>query len=255
MAAIPLGLAVQAAQVARNGFDELRLRTHRRELGDGLLERGVGQKAQFERYRRPTRCDAFLATKRRIVPWAELCGVSEPLYPKPGNGRPAAGLERMLRRYLVQHRSNPADEACEDALPGSTALRRLMGIDSGRERVPGATTLLKSRRLLERRPLGEALFAEVDGVLQARGLKMAPARSWMPRSSGHPARRRTPPRHATPRCIGPSRAAHGTTAMEPHIGVDSETGLAHSPVVTAADVHDKRPVSRAAARARTARPR
>jgi IS5 family transposase len=36
----------------------------------------------------------------------------------------------------VQHWFNLADEACEEALLDNTALRRLVGIDLGRERVP-----------------------------------------------------------------------------------------------------------------------
>jgi transposase, IS5 family len=27
----------------------------------------------------------------------------EPFYPKPGNGRPPVGVERMLRLYFLQH--------------------------------------------------------------------------------------------------------------------------------------------------------
>jgi transposase, IS5 family len=127
------------------------------------------QNATFEQYRRPTRRDAFLATMEQIVPWAELCGVIEPHYPKAGNGRPPVDLERMLRMYLVQHWFNLSDVACEEALLDSTALRRFVGIDLGRERVPDATTLLKFRRRLEEHQLGEALFAKVGQVLQARG--------------------------------------------------------------------------------------
>ena len=67
----------------------------------------------------------------------------------------------MLRMYFVQQWFNLADAACEDALLDSTALRRFVGIDLGRERVPDATTLLKFRRLLEKNKLGEALFAKV----------------------------------------------------------------------------------------------
>ena len=84
-----------------------------------------------------------------IVPWAELCAVIEPHYPKAGKGRPPIGLERMLRMYFVQHWFNLADEAREEALLDSTALRRFVGIDLGSERVPDGTTLLKFRRLLE----------------------------------------------------------------------------------------------------------
>jgi transposase, IS5 family len=130
------------------------------------------QNAQYEQYRKPTRRDMFLATMERIVPCEALCGVIEPHYPKAGNGRPPVGLERMLRMYFVQHWFNLADEACEDALLDSTALRRFVGIDLDRERVPDATTLLKFRRLLEKHDLGAALFAKVGEVLQANGLKV-----------------------------------------------------------------------------------
>jgi IS5 family transposase len=42
----------------------------------------------FEAYRKPTRREKFLAEMDRAVPWKELCAVIEPVYPKPGNGRP-----------------------------------------------------------------------------------------------------------------------------------------------------------------------
>ena len=90
------------------------------------------QNAQYERYRKPTKRDAFLATMEQIVPWAALCEVIEPHYPKAGNGRPPVGLERMLPMYFVQHWFNLADAACEDALLDITALRRFVGIDLGR---------------------------------------------------------------------------------------------------------------------------
>ena len=136
------------------------------------LAMAADHNAQCEKYRKPTRRDAFLATMQTLVPWDALCSVIEPHYPKAGNGRPPIGLERMLRMYFVQHWFNLADVACEDALLDSTALRRFVGIDLGRERVPDATTLLKFRRLLEEHALGEALFAKVGEVLQGSGLKV-----------------------------------------------------------------------------------
>ena len=136
------------------------------------LAMAADQGGGFERYRRATKRDVFLATMNEIVPWSELCNLIEPHYPKPGNGRPPVGLQRMLRMYFVQHWFNLADEACEEALLDSTALRRFVGIDLGRERVPDGTTLLKFRRLLEDNDLGEQLFATVGQLLQARGLKV-----------------------------------------------------------------------------------
>ena len=56
----------------------------------------------FERYVKTTRRAAFLTEMERIVPWSALCGLIEPFYPKPGNGRPPVGVERMLRLYFLQ---------------------------------------------------------------------------------------------------------------------------------------------------------
>ena len=194
----------------------------------------VDQNAGFEQYRRPT--------MQEIVPWQELCSVIEPHYPKAGNGRAPIGLERMLRMYFVQHWFNLADEACEEALLDSTALRRFVGIDLGRERVPDGTTLLKFRRLLEKHKLGEQLFAEVGKVLQARGLKVGTGTIvdatiiGAPSSTKNADRARDPDMHQT------RKGQQWYFGMKVHIGVDSRTGLAHSAVVTAANVHDKHPL-------------
>ena len=51
--------------------------------------------------------------------------------------------------YLLQQWYGLADEALEDAIYDSQALRDFVRIDLSRESVPDATTLLKFRRLLE----------------------------------------------------------------------------------------------------------
>ena len=200
------------------------------------------EQASFERYRRPTKRDEFLATMNGIVPWAELCAVIEPHYPKAGNCRPPIGLERKLRMYFVQHWFNLADEACEEALLDSTALRRFVGIDLGCERVPDGTTLLKFRRLLQDKKLGQALFAKVGEVLQSRGLRVGSGTIVdatiisAPSSTKNADKARDPEMHQT------RKGQQWYFGMKLHIGVDSRSGLAHSAVVTSANVHDKHPL-------------
>lgn len=210
-------------------------------MKQATLAAAADQGAEFERFRKPTRRDIFLQTMETIVPWAELCSVIEPHYPKAGKGRPPIGLERMLRMYFVQHWFNLADEACEEALLDSTALRRFVGIDLGRERVPDGTTLLKFRRLLEddKHKLGAALFAKVGEVLQGKGLKVGTGTIVdatiisAPSSTKNDKGERDPEMHQT------RKGQQWFFGMKLHIGVDSKTGLAHSAVVTAANVHDK----------------
>ncbi|MFZ5534437.1 MAG: IS5 family transposase [Pseudomonadota bacterium] len=206
------------------------------------LAMAADQNSGFERHRRPTRRDVFLATMEQIVPWSALCAVTAPHYPKPGRGRPPVGLERMLRMYFVQHWFNLVDAACEEALLDSTALRRFVGIDLGRERVPDATTLLKFRRLLETRALGAELFLQVNRELEARGLKVGTGTIVdatliaAPSSTKNANKARDPERHQT------RKGQQWYFGLKLHIGVDSRTGLTHSAAVTAANVHDKRPL-------------
>jgi IS5 family transposase len=196
----------------------------------------------FERHRKPTRRDAFLETMNRVVPWDALCAVVEPHYPKKGNGRPPIGLERMLRIHFLQHWFNLADLACEEALYDSASLRRFAGIDLGCEAVPDATTMLKFRRLLEQHKLAERLFTEVGRVLQGSGRTLKTGTIVdatiiaAPSSTKNAEKQRDPEMHQT------RKGQQWYFGMKLHIGVDSQSGLAHSAVVTPANIHDKHPL-------------
>jgi transposase, IS5 family len=206
------------------------------------LAMAADQGAGFEQYRRPTKRDVFLQTMDEIVPWTQLCEVVEPYYPKGEGGRPAIGLERMLRMHFVQHWFNLADEACEEALLDSTALRRFVGIDLGCERVPDGTTLLKFRRLLERNELGTQLFSKVGEVLQGRGLKVGTGTIVDATIIGAPSSTKNADKARDPEMHQTKKGQQWHFGMKLHIGVDSRTGLTHSAVVTAANVHDKHPL-------------
>jgi transposase, IS5 family len=186
-----------------------------------------------------------------LMPWAELCAVIEPHYPKRGNGRPPIGLERMLRIHFIQHWFNLADLACEEALSpkgtscgayDSAGLRRFVGIDLGCEGVPDATTLLKFRRLLETHKLGEQLFAEVGRVLQASGMKLKSGTIVDATIIGAPSSTKNQEKARDPEMHQTRKGQQWYFGMKLHIGVDSQSGLAHSAVLTPANVHDKHPL-------------
>ncbi len=54
----------------------------------------------------------------------QLCELIEPFYPKPGNGRPPVGVDRMLRSYVLQHWFNLSDPGAEEALYESCSTAR-----------------------------------------------------------------------------------------------------------------------------------
>ena len=206
------------------------------------LAMAADQESGYEQHRKPTRRDEFLKTMDAIVPWAALCAVIEPFYPKAGNGRPPIGLERMLRIHFIQHWFNLADLACEEALYDSASLRRFVGIDLGREPVPDATTVLKFRRLLNDNKLGEALFAQVGQELQTRGFKVNTGTIVDATIIGAPSSTKNADKARDPEMRQTRKGKQWYFGMKLHIGVDSQSGLAHSAVVTSANVHDKHPL-------------
>ena len=195
--------------------------------------------AEFALKKKRTRREKFLADMERVVPWAGLVAVIEPLYPTAGRvGRQPMGVPKMLRMYLLQQWYGLADEALEDAIYDSQALRDFVGIDLSRESVPDATTLLKFRRLLVTNDLPNALFEEINAHLALQGLLMRAGTIVdatiiaAPSSTKNASGERDPEMHQAKKG---NQWHHG---MKAHIGVDAESGIVHSLVSTAANVND-----------------
>ncbi|OHC77723.1 MAG: transposase [Rhodospirillales bacterium RIFCSPLOWO2_01_FULL_65_14] len=192
----------------------------------------------FELYGKRTRREAFLAEMNDVVPWADLCALIEPVYPKAGDGRPPVGLERMLRVYFLQQWFNLSDPAVEEALYDSLAMRQFAGIDLGREPVPDETTICRFRHLLELHDLGRALFEEVHRHLEANGMKVSTGTIVdatiinAPSSTKNRDKARDPEMHQT------KKGNQWYFGMKAHVGVDSRTKIIHAVAATAANVAD-----------------
>ena len=194
--------------------------------------------AGFERYAKTTRRARFLAEMEQVVPWTRLVALIEPHYPKPGNGRPPIGLERMLRIYFLQQWFNLSDPAAEEALYESPTMRAFVGIDLGREPAPDETTICRFRHLLEAHDLGARIFEEVHVHLEANGLKVAAGTIvdatiiHAPSSTKNKDQARDPEMHQT------KKGNQWYFGMKAHIGVDSKSKIIHAVVATPANVAD-----------------
>lgn len=193
---------------------------------------------EFLAQKKVTRRQAFLREMETVVPWARLTSLIAPHYPKGERGRPPIGLERMLRIYFLQQWYGLADEALEDALYDSLAMRIFAGIDLSGDVVPDATTLLKFRRLLEQYELTKAIFAEVNALLTERGLLMREGSLvdatiiHAPPSTKNKEKARNPEMHQT------KKGNQWYFGAKAHIGTDVEKGVVHTVVSTAANVAD-----------------
>ena len=195
--------------------------------------------AEFALKKKRTRREKFLADMERVVPWARLTAVIEPLYPTSGRvGRQPMGVPKMLRMYLLQQWYGLADEALEDAIYDSQALRDFVGIDLSRESVPDATTLLKFRRLLVTNDLTKALFEEINAHLAEQGLLMRAGTIVDASIIAAPSSTKNADGERDPEMHQAKKGNQWHHGMKAHIGVDAESGIVHSLVSTAANVND-----------------
>ena len=186
-----------------------------------------------------TRRERFLSEIDAVTPWAALeVELSQHYFKGEGRGRPPIGLKRMLRMYVVQQCFGLSDEGIEDAIYDSCAIRKFVGIDLGRESAPDATTLLKFRHLLEAKGLTKKIFEVINAHLARKGLLMREGTIVdatliaAPSSTKNSSGERDPEMHQT------KKGNQWHFGMKAHVGVDMESGLVHTVVGTAANVHD-----------------
>ncbi len=194
--------------------------------------------SEYARKKKTTRREKFLAEMEQVVPWGRLVALIEPHYPTGKRGRPPVGIERMLRIYFLQQWYGLADEALEDTIYDSQAMRSFVGIDLGTESVPDATTLLKFRHLLEAYELTRRIFEEVGVLLTERKLLMREGTLVdatiiaAPSSTKNREGKRDPAMHQT------KKGNQWYFGMKAHIGADAASGLVHSVEGTAANESD-----------------
>jgi transposase, IS5 family len=195
--------------------------------------------------KKQTKREKFLAEMEAVVPWGALISLIEPIYPKTGKkgGRPPYPLATMLRIHLLQQWYSLSDPAMEEALIEVPTMRRFAGIDMITDRIPDETTILTFRHLLEKHALGEQIFETVKKHLSARGMTMRQGTIVdatliaAPSSTKNKEGKRDPEMHQT------KKGNQWYFGMKVHLGVDKDSGLIHSVVTTAANVHDLTPAA------------
>ena len=203
-----------------------------------MERQGSFSQAEYAGKKKRTRRDKFLAEMEQVVPWARLVERLRPLYPKGERGRPPIGLERMLRIYFLQQWYGLADEALEDALYDSQALRGFADIDLSGDPVPDATTVLHFRHWLEQHGLTKVLFDEVGALLEERGLLMRQGTIVDATIIAAPPSTKNKTKARDPEMRQTKKGNQWHFGMKAHIGVDVASGVVHTLIGTAANEAD-----------------
>ena len=193
---------------------------------------------EYANRKRKTKRDEFLKIMEEIIPWDEWIELIKPYYFDNKVGRPARGIEIMLRMFLLQAWFNLSDEGMEDAIYDSYAMRHFMRLDFTQEQVPDATTLCKFRKLLFENNIAQILFDAVTQALEEHGQIMRGGTIVdatiieAPSSTKNQSKGRDPEMHST------QKGKQWHFGMKAHVGVDAGTGYVHTVTVTAANEHD-----------------
>ena len=192
----------------------------------------------FELKTKRTRKREFLDEMELVVPWAELVALITPHAPTGRTGRPPFAVATLLRIHFMQQWFGLSDPAMEEALYDVPMYREFCGLDSGTERLPDESTILRFRHLLEQHDLSIRIMGAINATLDKKGLLLKTGTVVdatliaAPSSTKNQDGERDPEMHQT------KKGNQWHFGMKAHIGVDADSGLVHTVMGTAANVND-----------------
>ena len=193
---------------------------------------------EYSLRKRKTKREEFLDCMDEITPWDEVVAMIEPYYYHNKKGRKARDIETMFRMYLLQTWYNLSDEALEDTIYDSYAMRKFMHLDFITESVPDATTLCNFRKIIVENGLAQIFFNAVKAFMDEHGHIMHGGSILdatiinAPSSTKNADNSRDPEMHQT------KKGNQWYFGAKFHVGVDAGSGLVHTVKTTAANVHD-----------------
>lgn len=190
--------------------------------------------------KKKTRRQRFLDEMEATLPWDAFLALISPVYHRPSakGGRPPFPLEVMLRIHLLQQWFTLSDPLMEEMLIDTPCFRRFAGIDMVEDRIPDETTILNFRHLLEENRIAEQILETVNQSLREKGVMLKEGTILdatiinAPSSTKNKTGERDPEMHSV------AKGNQWFFGMRCHIGVDAASGLVHSVVSTAANVHE-----------------
>lgn len=193
---------------------------------------------EYSGRKRITKREQFLDCMDEIIPWDEVVTLIKPYYYNNTKGRKAIPIETMFRMFLLQKWYSLSDEALEDAIYDSYAMRKFMHLDFVHDSTPDATTLCKFRKIIVDNGIDKMFFESTKNYMEKNGYIMRGGSIVdatiidAPKSTKNSKNERDPEMHQT------KKGNVWYFGGKYHVGVDAGTGLVHTAVATAANVND-----------------
>ncbi|MGF6812442.1 IS5 family transposase [Paraburkholderia sp. Clong3] len=131
-----------------------------------------------------------------------------------------------------------SDPAMEEALYDVPLYREFAGLDGGMVRLPDKSTILRFRHLLETHGLAVQMLALVNEILTEKGLMLKAGSAVDATLIAAPSSTKNGSGTRDPEMQSTQKGGNWYFGMKMHIGVDADSGLVHTVLGTAANVHD-----------------
>ena len=199
---------------------------------------------EYSNRKRTTKREAFLDCMDEVIQGDEVVALIKPHYNNKPRGYKAIPIETMFRMLLLQRWYNLSDEALEDAIYDSYAMRKFMHLNFVDESVLDATTLCEFRELVVDDNIDKLFFESIQKYIADSGYIMrggtivdaiiVDAPKSTKNQTQEPGFRDAPNQEGNQWYFGTKH----------HVDVDARTGLVHTFETTAANVRIPRsPIS------------
>jgi len=190
-------------------------------------------------HRKKLKCERFLDTMSKVIPWQKFIEVIEPYYKEKQRGRKKTDLLLLLKIYFLQQWYNLSDPGAEEAIYDRNSFQKFLGIDLLADTVPDETTILKFRHKLEENDLQEKLFVEASSYLEEEGLLLKEGTIADATIIAAPSSTKNKNKRRDEEMSSTKKGNNYHFGMKMHIGVDHKSGIVHSVVGSTAKEHDK----------------
>ena len=196
-------------------------------LADGLVNQRAGR-------------NDWLGEIDKMIDWPAISVVLSRIY-SSDEGRPSYPVLTLVRLLLLQQWYCLSDPGLEEAVDDRLSFRRFAGLPLD-EGVPDHSTIWRFRQELERQGLSEALFAEINRQLDAKGLIIRKGTlidaTIVKAAVKPPSFQEGTVSERDPEAGWTQKNGESHFGYKAHIGVDQESGLIRDAILTSADLHD-----------------
>lgn len=200
---------------------------------------------EYDSRRRTTKREEFLDKMDKLIPWSAWVEIVQPFYPDGKRGRRPQSIEKMLRMMLLQSWYNLSDEAVEDAIYDSYAMKKFMGISFlDNEQTPDATTLCKFRKILNDNDLQNKIFNQVQQLLASNGMLVTGGTIVDATIIEASSSKKNKDNSTDPEMHSVKKGSNYYFGMRLHIGTDPLHGFVHTAVVTPANENETKTAKR-----------